>query len=140
MKIVFRNKCMIQWCEEKIIVILREETVTWFKSAHFFKKDRPIHQDDISCMQNGLNFKMEQKPFRHNCAKCLFLYRFFPLLLYTPFYTYTWKLEGIKCRPSSCKYLLYSFLKAKGSNFPQIPFAVSYISVSDGINYECHNT
>ena len=34
----------------------------------------------------------------------------------------------------------YSFLKAKGSNFPQIPFAVSYISVSDGINYECHNT
>ena len=36
--------------------------------------------------------------------------------------------------------ILYSFLKAKGSNFPQIPFAVSYISVSDGINYECHNT
>ena len=138
MKIAFRNKCMIQWYEEKIIVILREETVSWFKSVHFLKKiDPSTKMTFLVCKMVWIS--KQSKNHSGTIVQSASSSIVFSLISIHA-YPYTWKMEGIKCRPSSCKYLLYSFLKAKGSNFPQIPFAVSYISVSDGINYECHNT
>ena len=129
-KMLFRNKCMIHfhWYEEKIIVILRHEIVSWFKSVHFFKKiDPSTKMTFLVCKMVWISkwSKNHSGTIVQSASSSIF-----PLISINA-YTYIY-LENMQIR--------YSFLKAKGSNFPQIPFAVSYISVSDGINYECHNT